>query len=115
MPRAAQVRQELHFRFVTDRVIGTVDRDAGLIELRQQSFDRNLEDFGELGDRYISHVRRPPGQRPRTNFLGDQAGRQRIEPAPLETGVERGRIVANGLDVEHGKALVARKSALALS
>jgi hypothetical protein len=45
----------------------------------------------------------------------DQVLRSRGFTASLEAGVERGGVVANGLDIEHWKALVARKSALALT
>jgi hypothetical protein len=48
--RATQVRQQLELGLVADAVVGALDPDAGLVELREQLVDRDLQDLGELGD-----------------------------------------------------------------
>jgi hypothetical protein len=53
---AAQMRQQLMLGILADHVLGTLDFDAGLIELLQQPIDRNLQNFRELSDGYICHT-----------------------------------------------------------
>ena len=63
--RLAQVGQELVLRILADAVLGAERRDAGLLELRQQLVDRNLQDLGELLDRDVGHLSLPlSGLRP---------------------------------------------------
>src|SRR6185437_626582 len=63
---AAKVRQQLEFGIVADAVIGSVDLDAGLVELHEQPIHRHLQDLGKLGNRHFRHTFRtlrpdPPG------------------------------------------------------
>ncbi len=64
--RAAQVREQLQLRIVTDQRIGPTILDAGLGELRQQAVDGYLQHLGELSDRDIGHnlLRSPAVIRP---------------------------------------------------
>jgi hypothetical protein len=51
----AQVREQLQLGLVADHRVRAADLDAGLVELRQQPVDRNLEHLRELADRNFRH------------------------------------------------------------
>jgi hypothetical protein len=53
---AAQMREQLEFRIVTDAIVGTRDFDTGLIELHQQPIHRHLQYFCKLGNCYFCHA-----------------------------------------------------------
>ena len=46
--RTAQVPQQGGFFVVGDRVTGSADADAGLLQLAQQTIDRHADGRGEL-------------------------------------------------------------------
>ena len=54
---SAQVSQQHELRIIADAIVRSTDFDTGLSQLSDQLLDRHLEHLGELGNRYISHIR----------------------------------------------------------
>ena len=67
---ATQVRQQFQLGLIVDHITRAAGGDASLLELDQQSFNRDLQDLGKLCNSDISHIFPPsrPTCRPRTRF-----------------------------------------------